>query len=170
MLIATQMIQVARAMTTYENMMGINTGTTLAPGALSSTGAPLDPNHATLANGPVASGAAAPKRHKEGMLKSWGRLLGVDPFIETIAGRGAATGNRRRQKQNPYSRGCILNCKDFWFDPAPIFGERESGSALLGGGRVDYTSMYESPTIARINGMRGRGGYESVATEEEELE
>lgn len=164
MLIATQLIQVSRAMTTYENMMGINSPST-SPMAFSSTGTPLDPNHATVSTTPAAGAAA--KQAKGGMLKQWSRLLGVDPFIETIAGRGAATGKHRRKKQNPYSRGCILNCKDFWFDPAPVFGERENGTALLGGGKVDYTAMYESPTMARINGMRGRGGYESVATEEE---
>lgn len=167
MLIATQLIQVSRAMTTYENMMGINTGTGNVATAFSSTGTPLDPNHATVAPPTGAAPAsAAVTKQKGGMLRSWSRLLGVDPFIETIAGRGAATGKNNRAKKNPYSRGCILNCKDFWCDPAPIFSQRDNGSAILGGANVDYTSMYESPTLMRINDMRSRGGYEAVATED----
>lgn len=167
MLIATQLIQVSRAMTTYENMMGINTGTGNVATAFSSTGTPLDPNHATVAPPSGAAPASAlSSKQKGGMLRQWSRLLGVDPFLETIAGRGAATGKDKKIKKNPYSRGCILNCKDFWCDPAPIFSQRENGTAILGGDKVDYTVMYESPTLMRINGMRSRGGYEAVATED----
>lgn len=90
----------------------------------------------------------------------------MDPFIETVTGRGAATGKNRRRNKNPYSRGCLLNCKDFVFDSAPVFGQRENGMALLGGSRVDYTAMYESPTLMQLAGMSRRGGYESVATED----
>ncbi|KAF1733502.1 hypothetical protein MY5147_005502 [Beauveria neobassiana] len=164
MLVATQLIQVSRAMTTYENMMGISTGQN-ASTAFTSTGAPLDPNHPAISASPASAPAAA--KRQGGKLRSWCRLLGVDPFIETIAGRGAATGKNRRKKKNPYSRGCLLNCKDFWFDPAPIFGQRDNGTALLGGDKVDYTEMYESPTLMQLTGMRARGGYEAVAGEDE---
>lgn len=163
MLVSTQLIQVSRAMTTYENMMGISAGHTSAT-AFTSTGAPLDPNH-PITTGPASAPAAA--KRPTGTLRQWSRLLGVDPFIETIAGRGAATGKDRRKKKNPYSRGCLLNCKDFWFDPAPVFGQRDNGAALLGGDKVDYTDMYESPTLMQLTGMRARGGYEAVGAEEE---
>lgn len=163
MLVVTQLIQISRAMTTYENMMGINTSQTSYT-AYTSTGAPLDPNHPTLSTTPSATPAG--NRQRGGTLRQWSRLLGVDPFIETVTGRGAATGKNRRRNKNPYSRGCLLNCKDFVFDSAPVFGQRENGMALLGGSRVDYTAMYESPTLMQLAGMSRRGGYESVATED----
>lgn len=163
MLVVTQLIQVSRAMTTYENMMGINTGQTSFT-AYTSTGAPLDPNLSALEASPSEHPAA--NRQKTGTLRQWSRILGVDPFIETITGRGAATGKNRRRKKNPYSRGCLLNCKDFLFDPAPVFGQRENGTAILGGAKVDYAAMYESPTLMQITGMSRRGGYEAVATED----
>ncbi|OAQ86067.1 palmitoyltransferase akr1 [Purpureocillium lilacinum] len=162
MLVFTQFFQVSRAMTTYENMTGIHISPAVT--ALTSTGTPLDPNLASLA-APGDTPSAANK-HRGGMLKQWSRLLGVDPFIETITGRGAAAGKNKRKKKNPYSRGCLSNCKDFWCDPAPIFGQRENGTAVLGGAKVDYTAMYESPTLMRLTGMRTRGGYEAVGTEE----
>ncbi|KAJ6443819.1 palmitoyltransferase akr1 [Purpureocillium lavendulum] len=162
MLVFTQFFQVSRAMTTYENMTGIHISPAVT--ALTSTGAPLDPNLASLAAPGDAPNAA--NRHRGGVLKQWSRLLGVDPFIETITGRGAAAGKNKRKKKNPYSRGCLSNCKDFWCDPAPVFGQRENGTALLGGGKVDYTAMYESPTLMRLTGIRTRGDYEAVGTEE----
>lgn len=163
MLVFTQLVQVSRAMTTFENMTGIHIRE--ATTALTSTGTPLDPSLAAAATS-TTSASGHGGRHKGGMLKQWSRILGVDPFIEMITGRGAATGNSRRKKKNPYSRGCVSNCKDFWCDPAPVFGQRENGTAVLGGGKVDYTAMYESPTLMSLTGMRTRGGYESVETEE----
>lgn len=160
MLLFTQFIQVARAMTTYENMYGIRDSTSIT--ALTSTGTPLDPNHPSLSTAPPSAHG-----HKHGgLLKQWSRILGVDPFIETVTGRGAATTKNKRKKKNPYSRGCLTNCKDFWCDPAPVFGRREAGSAILGGERVDYTAMYESPTLMTLTGRRERGGYEAVGTED----
>lgn len=163
MLVFTQLVQVSRAMTTFENMTGIHIRE--ATTALTSTGTPLDPSLASSAAFSASSAGHAAK-HKGGMLKQWSRILGVDPFIETITGRGAATGKNKRKKKNPYSRGCVSNCKDFWCDPAPVFGQRENGAAVLGGGKVDYTAMYESPTLMRLTGMRTRGAYEAVGTEE----
>ncbi|KAG6103730.1 palmitoyltransferase akr1 [Claviceps sp. LM219 group G6] len=163
MLVFTQLVQVSRAMTTFENMTGIHIRE--ATTALTSTGTPLDPSLASSAAFSASSAGHAAK-HKGGMLKQWSRILGVDPFIETITGRGAATGKNKRKKKNPYSRGCVSNCKDFWCDPAPVFGQRENGTAVLGGGKVDYTAMYESPTLMRLTGMRTRGAYEAVGTEE----
>lgn len=164
MLVFTQLVQVSRAMTTFENMTGIHTRE--AATALTSTGTPLDPSLAAAASATSAGGHGHSHKNKGSTFKNLTRMLGVDPFIETITGRGAATGNSRRKKKNPYSRGCVSNCKDFWCDPAPVFGQRENGTAVLGGGKVDYTAMYESPTLMRLTGMRTRGGYESVGTEE----
>ena len=129
MLVFTQLVQVSRAMTTFENMTGIHTRE--ATTALTSTGTPLDPSLAAAATSTTSAGGHG-GRHKGGMLKQWSRILGVDPFIETITGRGAATGNSRRKKKNPYSRGCVSNCKDFWCDPAPIFRQRERNGCPRG--------------------------------------
>lgn len=162
MLIFTQLVQVSRAMTTYENMYGVKSGSSTT--AFTSTGTPLDPNHPSLSTS--ADAGAHGHRHRGGMFKQWARLLGVDPFIETVSGRGAATG-KSKKKKNPYSRGCVGNCRDFWFDPAPVFGPKENGVAMLGGDKVDYTMMYESPSFMTIaGGRRARDGYEVVGTEE----
>lgn len=162
MLLFTQFFQVSQAMTTFENMYGVRDST--ATTAFTSTGTPLDPNHPSLSTAAGQGGHG--HKHKQGMLKSWSRLLGVDPFIETITGRGAASTKNKRKKKNPYSRGCVTNCKDFWCDPAPVFGQRENGAAVLGGEKIDYTAMYESPTLMQLTGRRERGGYEAVGTEE----
>ena len=176
MLLFVQFIQVSRAMTTYENMFGVDHR---SAGALNSTftstGAPLDPNHpsATPPSGTAGqSEHVAGHGHKHqhgGRMKQWGKLLGVDAFVETATGRGAATGNAKKRRKNPYSRGCLTNCRDFWCDPAPVFGRRETGAAVLGGETINYTDMYESPRLMQM-GLSRRGGtrgtYEAVAAEE----
>jgi palmitoyltransferase ZDHHC13/17 len=165
MLLFVQFVQVSRAMTTYENMFGVQDGS--ATSAFTSTGTPLDPNHPSL-RVPAAGGNAHghAHRHKGGWLKQWARILGVDPFIETVRGRGAATGKNKRKKKNPYSRGCTTNCRDFWCDPAPMFGQRENGSAVLGGDPVNYTAVYEAPSMMEIGRGRRAGGYEPVASDD----
>ncbi|KAI0128777.1 hypothetical protein BJ170DRAFT_622879 [Xylariales sp. AK1849] len=173
MLLFVQFVQVARAMTTYENMYGVNDGSSgNLMHTFTSTGAPLDPGHPDAVSVPPSAAddplGNRPKHgHKHGgFLQSWSRILGVDTFIETATGRSAATGKNQRRKRNPYSRGMVQNCKDFWCDPAPIFGRRETGDALLGGERVSWTDMYESPALMDVSRRRGRDGYESVTGEE----
>ncbi|KAI1097295.1 ankyrin [Jackrogersella minutella] len=178
MLIFVQFVQVARAMTTYENMYGVQDGSASSLGsAFTSTGAPLDPNHPDAAPpstsaDPLGTGRGAHSHKHKSFLQQWGRILGVDTFIETATGRGAATGKKMRKKRNPYNKGLVQNCRDFWCDPAPVFGRRETGDAILGGERINYTEIYESPAAmtmgfggASASGRR-RGGYESVANEE----
>lgn len=168
MLLLTQLFQVSRGMTTYENMTGIRTGSSTTT-VLTSTGAPLDPSLVSADGSDGRSGGTG-VGVKEGLVKQWSRLLGVDAFIETLTGRGAATSKSRRRKRNPYNRGCVSNCRDFWCDPAPVFGTRESGSGLLGGDKVNYAELYESPMLMmRLGGRRGRGGYEALGTDEESL-
>lgn len=175
MLLFVQFIQVSRAMTTYENMYGIdrNAASSLTS-AFTSTGAPLDPNHPNAvrpaAPAPANASSQGHHGHQHGsFLKQWSKILGVDTFIETATGRGAATGKSKKQRKNPYSRGCLTNCKDFWCDPAPIFGHRETGSAVLGGHTINYMEMYESPALMELTRSRKagqRGTYEAVASEE----
>ena len=175
MLIFVQFIQVARAMTTYENMYGIQDGSAGSHGsAFTSTGAPLDPSHPSFGAPPSATddplgarkGGHGHKHHR-GFLQQWSRILGVDTFIETATGRGAATGNTMRRKRNPYSKGYVQNCRDFWCDPSPMFGRRENGDAMLGGERINYTEVYESPSAMGLGTTAWRRGeYEAVANEE----
>ncbi|KAK3295416.1 uncharacterized protein B0H64DRAFT_474378 [Chaetomium fimeti] len=175
MLLFVQFIQVSRAMTTYENMFGVNARAPASlASAFTSTGAPLDPATSAPPSGaevgPHGPGGHGHGHRHGGVLKHWGRLLGVDTFIETARGRGAAAGGgRRRGNRNPFSKGCLANCRDFWCDPAPVFGQRETGAAVLGGQPVNYTEMYESPAVMEIlrgGGARRAGGYEEVAGEE----
>ncbi|KAK9781830.1 putative Palmitoyltransferase [Seiridium cardinale] len=174
MLLFVQFVQVARAMTTYENMYGINDGSAAnLMHNFTSTGAPLDPTHPdalrappSAADDPLGNRPSHGHKHGRGFLQTWSRILGVDTFIETATGRGAATAKKQRKKKNPYSRGYVQNCKDFWCDSAPVFGRREPGDAMLGGHRVNWTETYESPAAMETGGRRGRGGYETVAGDE----
>jgi palmitoyltransferase ZDHHC13/17 len=174
MLLFVQFVQVARAMTTYENMYGVNDGS--AAGMLhnfTSTGRPLDPNDAanmappSAPDDPLGTASSHGHKHNRGWVQQWSRILGVDTFIETATGRGAATGKKQRKKKNPFSRGYVQNCKDFWCDSAPVFGRRDLGEAMLGGQKINWTEVYESPALMDAGGSgRRRGGYEEVAGEE----
>ena len=165
MLIIVQSLQIARAVTTWESMRGhddhhgpiANTFT-----AAVTAGAPsLDA--AQLPNGHEHGHS---HKHKQGCFDSWKKLLGVDTFLATA--QSATDGSRR--PSNPYTRGVLINCKDFWCDPQPIFKQRENGSAMLDGEVVNYARMYETPP--RMRGRRiadeetGLGVYRSVESEE----
>lgn len=157
-------------MTTYENMFGIDHHSASAlNSAFTSTGAPLAGSAPGPLDTPQGHAGHGHKHKHGGFLKTWSKLLGIDAFVETATGRGAAAGgkNKKNKKRNPYSKGCMTNCKDFWCDPAPVFGKRETGIGMLGGRQVNWTEIYESPALMdNGGGRRGRGGYESVAAEE----
>ena len=177
MLLIVQFVQIARAVTTFESMKGrhhhdhgaseaitsaITAGTTTMEGAqLTSAGHGPDP-----ALPPDHSHAHS---HREGFLGHWKKLLGLDTFVATATGGFNGPRNQRMSKQNPFSRGIITNCKDFLCDPAPVFGKRDTGSAILGGEMVNYGSMYESPPRMRSRPSRqghGVGVYHSVEGED----
>jgi hypothetical protein len=134
----------------------LTTGTTSRAGAQSgNTGNPaLPPTH------------APGHHHKAGCFAQWKKILGVDTFMETALHAGDKTGPRRQR--NPFSNGCIGNCKDFFCDTAPVFGKRENGEAALGGQKVDYTAMYETPRLGMNRRRAGGdgGAYESVANDD----
>ncbi|KAL8962227.1 MAG: hypothetical protein Q9193_001333 [Seirophora villosa] len=173
MLFIVQAVQIARALTTYESMGGhkhrgspasqaitsaITAGTTSLSGA-SLTDAGMGPD-------PVVGAGSSDRAHprKEGFFAQWKKLLGLDTFIATATGRSG-----RRKRGNPFSRGVITNCKDFWGDPAPYFGKRENGAAVLNGEVINYTRMYETPsrlTMRRTGPQQEHGLYHSVATED----
>jgi hypothetical protein len=170
MLMFVQLVQISRAMTTWENMSGTGHAhghgskasmaitSALTTGTTSRSGAQIGDSN--MGPDPALPPTHAPgHHHKEGCFKQWKKILGVDTFVET------ATGKTNRRNRNPFSNGCIGNCKDFWCDPAPVFGKRENGTAMLRGQVVDYTAMYETPRLMTIR-SRGGAAYESLGTDD----
>lgn len=169
-----QMVQIARAQTTYENMRGhIHHGpeaaqaitSALTTGATSMEGAQLA--NTGMGPNPAMPSGHHPHVHGGGYLAQWVKLLGLDTFVATATG-GLDESSRSRRRPNPYSRGIITNCKDFWCDPAPYFGKRENGAAMLGGEVVNYTRMYETPSRMKMRRpvQDGDGGmYHSVGSD-----
>ncbi|KAJ4407059.1 palmitoyltransferase akr1 [Didymella pomorum] len=186
MLLCVQLLQIARNLTTYESMRGhLNSHT--AADAVTSFVTTGDTSQDVVGNaatsGPAGSAPTngfgsgqdtgdAPKRPqpKHSVWDQWKRLLGLDTFV-AIALHGSNADARRAQARargNPFSRGVVTNCKDFWCDGAPVFGKREGGFAKLGGERIDYTRMYDVNDIPKMRYARAGGErYESVGTEEE---
>jgi len=176
MLSFVQLVQISRAMTTYENMHGVHPGhggkaldsvtSALATGAASTRGAQVD--NTGRGPDPVVD-SHRHHHHQGGCFAQWKKLLGVDTFVETALHGYEGNRSSRRRDRNPFSKGCLRNCKDFCCDPAPIFRHRESGVAMLDGEIVNYTSMYETPPrmTARPRRINANDGtYESIAAEE----
>lgn len=175
MLLIVQLTQVARAKTTYESMhrhdfpdetkvtsafaTAIAAGATPDAAQITSDGRGPDP--AVLPLDHAAS--TMPPRRSKGFARCL-KLLGVDTFVKT-AQDGLDPARRRVKPRNPFNAGLIQNCKDFWCDPAPVWGwERRGGETLIGGEVVDYYTLYESPALVRA---RREGGYRSLPAEEE---
>ena len=175
MLCAVQLVQISRNQTTFENMRGhaidrsipssqafasaMTAGTTsLEAAGLSASG--QGPN-------PALARSHAPRR-RHGCFSQWSALLGIDTFFAT-AKDGLRDGPHAGRSHNPFSRGVATNCRDFWCDPAPIFGKRSTGSGMLGGEVVNYYDMYETP-LRMHSGSRSSEGpnYRSVAGEDPE--
>ena len=171
MLMAVQLTQVARAVTTYESMRGHMHGSSQAAEAITSAltagSTSLEGAQLNGAPDPISAGGHRPHRQKEGCFATWKKLLGLDTFVATAS--EGLEGTSRRRRGNPYSRGMITNCKDFWCDPAPYFGKRENGVAMLDGDVVNYTKMYETPPRMKLHRPqqdREGGMYHSVGTED----
>lgn len=156
MLLFVQLSQIARAMTTYESMKGHHTGTittALTTGSTSAEGGAV--------TGPSTSPSDRVHTHgrkhnqKEGCLAQWKKLLGLDTFVATALHGSRAGEVMARRKHNPYNRGFVRNCRDFWCDAGGgtkiLFGKKADGVGLLGGQVVDYRRLYEVPSTA---GMR----------------
>lgn len=91
-------------------------------------------------------------------------MLGVDVFVNTAIHGSNAETVMRRQQQNPFTRGMLTNCKEFWCDGSPLIGyKRESGMAKLGGESVDYTKLYDTPARMVYRRDAGGGRYEAVS-------
>lgn len=177
MLLCVQLLQVARNLTTYESMRGhlhshtradaLNSFVTTGDTSQDISGGGNAPTNG-FGSGQDTGDTPRRPQPKASIWDQWKRLLGIDTFL-TIALHGSQGEQIRRQRQgNPFSRGVVANCKDFWCDASPIFGSKEGGYARLGGERVDYTRLYEVPKMRYQRSGGGEGGrYESVAAEEE---
>lgn len=163
MLLIVQLVQIGRAQTTYESMKaqrhlhGHGSGFADAATNFAATGttSAAEAGLTDAARGPDPAAESAP-RPPESCLGRWQRLLGLDTFMATALYGSRADEVRSRQRQNPFTRGMLTNCKDFWCEPSPVFGRHDNGVALLGGERVDYTSMYEAPGRMTYGGEGGR--------------
>ncbi|GAQ47220.1 palmitoyltransferase akr1 [Aspergillus tubingensis] len=168
MLCAVQLVQISRNQTTYENMRGHSIdrsypssrafASALAAGTTSLDAAGLS----SAGQGPNPALAHGHRHRRGGCLKQWTSLLGIDAFFAT-ARDGLRDGPRASRAKNPFSRGVVTNCRDFWCDPAPYFGQREAGSGMLGGEAINYNQMYEMPSR-----MHSGGRYRSLADEDPE--
>jgi hypothetical protein len=166
MLAIVQLLQIARGLTTYEAMNihkhggshghGHGHGHGHAGDGLTSF---ITTGNTSMETAQLTSGdrgpnpvvPAHPHPHKGGCLESWKRLLGIDTFIAVaLHGQGSVQARQNRANRNPFSRGILQNCADFWYDGAPIFGSRETGATKLGGERVDYTMLYEAPVSGYV--------------------
>ncbi|KAF3915308.1 Ankyrin-2 [Arthrobotrys entomopaga] len=185
MLFIVQTIQVLRGQTTYENMHGRHHGhedrdvsamvsSMIAGGGTSLQGVGLAPG-GTGPNPVITTPGGRGGHHHGhghgahghrhggggGMWNKLLRLLGVDTFMATAKDGVADNKHRSRRRQNPWNRGIITNCKDFWCtNMGELFRGGNGGEAALGGQKVDYYTMYETP--ARL-----RSGYQSVAGDDQ---
>ncbi len=176
MLLFVQLLQIARAQTTYESMHASRHGsfphdhkpstalaTAIATGSTSLEGAAIDsspPRGPDLGPGASAGGHHGHSHHghsHEGCFTRIKKLLGVDAFVST-----AASSRRNRRKENPFSTRVTTNCSDFWCAGGPAWKPPLEGGmgseGLLGGKPIDWSRVYETPRLMRM----GRGGYERV--------
>lgn len=175
MLLCVQLLQVARNLTTYESMRGHLHGQSPADAVTSfvTTGDTSQDVTGSGAGSGSTNGFGSgqdvgdiPKRKepKASVWQQWKRLLGLDTFVATAM---QSSHHDHQSRGNPFSRGVVTNCKDFFCDGSPVFGRKEGGYARLGGERVDYTRLYEVPKMRYQRSGGGEGGrYESLGAEE----
>jgi palmitoyltransferase ZDHHC13/17 len=176
MLIVVQTIQISKNQTTYENMKRHDKthdhgNRPILPIHNHPHPHPITQGASTATTSLNDSAAASTRlqptpRRPDSFLTRWKKMLGLDVFLVTAS--DASQGHLQSRNSNPFSRGIIGNCKDFWCDPAPVFGKRRNGEGFLEGEVVDYARLYDVPL--RLRGPRAGGmRYESVAGEEEGL-
>ncbi|KAL9130470.1 MAG: hypothetical protein Q9217_001342 [Psora testacea] len=156
-----------RAQTMWESMRGNTRHTSRASEAITSTlvagstsmdGAQI--SDTGVGPNPTVTGSHQPHRPRKDFFGQWKKLLGLDTFVATASGKTT-------KRRNPFSRGVVGNCKDFWCDPAPYFRRRANGAAMLGGDIVNYASMYETPSRMKMRRPRddeGGGLYHSIGS------
>ncbi|KAI4941028.1 hypothetical protein J4E91_011021 [Alternaria rosae] len=157
MLLCVQLLQIARNLTTYESMRGHLHGATPADALNSfvttgdtsqdvSGGAGSAPTNG-FGSGQDTGDIPRRPQPKASIWDQWKRLLGIDTFL-TIALHGSQGEQIRRQRRgNPFSRGIVTNCKDFWCDASPMFGTKENApdhSEQTHGPMAEYDARVES--------------------------
>lgn len=174
MLLVVQLVQIMRGLTTYEAMSthkhghGVGDAVTnfVATGTTSLDAAQLTSGD----RGPDPAVNRHPPHENRGFFKQLAHMLGIDTFMATALFGKKAKEQQQRNRSNPFSMGILQNCRDFWLDPAPVFGGRMNGEGMLGGEKVDYTSMYDVPvrSTRRVRQEDGQqASYTAVATDDE---
>ena len=161
MLVIVQSVQIARGTTTYEAM---RTHLPHGPGPSEALTAALTSGTTDTSNvyQAEAGGAAAHSHSRRikpgGFMAQWKSLLGLDTFVATA--RSGLKHNSAQRQQDAYSKGALRNCTDFWCDPAPLFGRRETGLAMLDGEVINYTIAYERPRLGKYQTTPGEHSIE----------
>jgi palmitoyltransferase ZDHHC13/17 len=171
MLMVVQTVQISKNQTTFENMKRHsfeNSHHGHSHGQRPNSHLPSSAT-ASLNSSAAAGSRSRPAAHRpDTCLTRWKKLLGLDAFMATASDGLSVTEPRNRG--NPFTRGVIGNCRDFWCDPAPIFGRRNNGEGFLGGEVVDYGRLYEAPLRSRRTGggiiYRSVGGSDEGEAEE----
>jgi uncharacterized membrane protein len=148
MLLFVQLTQIARAMTTWEAMRNNHAGplvTALTTGSTSQEGGSISSSGGGPRTGTPRTPAGA-----ESCFGQWKRLLGVDTFVATALHGSRAQEVLAQRRENPFTKGVVRNCTDFWFDgegggAVSMFGAKELGMGLLGGIKVDYRKLFDLP-------------------------
>ncbi|EFQ91945.1 hypothetical protein PTT_11050 [Pyrenophora teres f. teres 0-1] len=144
MLLCVQLLQIARNLTTYESMRGhlhnktpadaLNTFVTTGDTTQEVSGSG---NTNGFGSGQDTGDIPARSQPKASIWEQWKRLLGIDTFL-TIALNGSQGERRRRQRAgNPFSRGIVTNCKEFWCDDTPEEQETTHGPMAEYDARVE---------------------------------
>jgi palmitoyltransferase len=168
MLLFVQVVQISKATTTFESMRGHHGQGSRASDAITAALTTGSTSMNGAQTGSRSQHHENPHGHKEGCFSQWKKLLGLDTFVAT-AQEGLEGSRRSRRRQNPFTRGIITNCKDFWCDPAPYFGRRDIGAGMLDGEIVNYAQMYEVPPRAKTRRAHHNGNeaiYHRVGEEE----
>jgi hypothetical protein len=168
MLLSVQLIQIAKAQTTYESMTSSKhhghhqddskitsaLATAITTGSTSLAGAGIDSSH---------RGPEPHHPHNAGWWAKTRKLLGIDVFWKTAQGRNA----HGRREKNPFSVGVMGNFKDFWKGGGPAWKPPlEGGLGAEGefaGSVVNWSAVYETHQLPP---RRRAGGYERVGGDE----
>ncbi|KAG9689042.1 palmitoyltransferase akr1, partial [Aureobasidium melanogenum] len=127
MLLFVQLTQIARAMTTWEAMRNNHAGplvTALTTGSTSQEGGSIG----SSGGGPTTGTPRHNTTGKESCFAQWKRILGVDTFVATALYGSRAQEVLAQRRENPFTKGIMRNCGDFWFD-----GEGGGVGSMFGG-------------------------------------
>jgi hypothetical protein len=176
MLLSVQLIQIAKAQTTYESMTSSKhhghhhedskitsaLTTAITTGSTSLAGAGIDSSHRGPDPHHPHPHPPHPHPHNVGWWAKTRKLLGIDVFWNTAQG-----GNSRRREKNPFSVGVVGNFKDFWRGAGPAWRPPLEGGlgaeTTFAGSVVNWSGVYETHQLPP---KRRAGGYERVGGDE----